>query len=210
MRFPVAFRIIGLVFSASLSLSPGRAIAAEGDHDGRWRLEYACTQNSANGAAAFRARIELQVQGGVLSARTASRNNRLNRDDVEQWSGGFSGASISMRTAGSASDGASWEYEWSGTASAPAEGSVTGALFASVRGARAQVRGCEGTLVLVAPAPSSLAARAASRQQEADAAAARQKEAEDAAARQRAVDEAAARQRESDAAAARQKEAEDA
>ncbi|MBM3626343.1 MAG: hypothetical protein FJX21_00845 [Alphaproteobacteria bacterium] len=193
-----------------LALAPAAAPAAEGDHDGRWRLEYACTQNSANGAAAFRARIELQVQGGVLSARTASRNNRLNRDDVEQWSGGFSGASISMRTAGSASDGASWEYEWSGTASAPAEGSVTGALFASVRGARTQVRGCEGTLVLVAPAPSSLAARAASRQQEANAAAARQKEAEDAAARQRAVDEAAARQREADAAAARQKEAEDA
>ena len=210
MRFPAAFRIIGLAFIGSLSLSPGRAIAAEGDHDGRWRLEYACGQNSANGAAPFRSRIELPVQGGALSARTASRNNRLNRDDVEQWSGGFSGTSISIRTAGSASDGASWEYEWSGVASSPTEGSVAGALFASVRGARTQVRSCEGTLVLVEPAPSSLAAMAAARQKEAGEAAARQKQADEAAARQRAAEEAAARQKEAEDAAARQKEAEEA
>lgn len=211
MRLPAAFRIIGLVVIGCLSLAPGRAIAAEGDHDGRWRLEYACGQNSANGAAAFRARIELQVQGGALSARTAARNNRLNRDDVEQWSGSFSGTSISIRTAGSASDGASWEYEWSGAASSPAEGSVTGALFASVRGARTQVRGCEGTLVLVAPAPSSLAATAAAaRQKDAEEAAARQKQADEEAARQRAAAEAASRQKEADADAARRKEAEEA
>jgi hypothetical protein len=190
-----------------LAVAPAVASEAEGNHDGRWRLEYACTQNSANGAAAFRSQIEFPVQNGTIAARTASRNNRFNRDDVEQWSGGFSGTSISIRTAGSASDGASWEYEWSGTVSASTEGSVTGALFAYVRGARSQVRSCEGTLVLVAPAPSSLAARAGSRLGEADAAAARQREADAAAARQREADAAAARQREADAAAARQREA---
>ena len=175
------FHFLAACLALPFALAPAVALAAEGDHDGRWQLEYACTKDSTNGAAPFRSRIELPVQGGALSARTASRNNRLARDDVEQWSGGFAGASISIRTAGSASDGSSWEYEWSGAASAPAEGRVAGALFASVRGARTQVRSCEGTLVLVAPAPSSLAARAASRQKEAEEAAARQRAAEEAA-----------------------------
>ena len=198
--------LLGGIALAALALAGPPARAAEGDHDGRWRLEYSCGQNTANGAAPYRARIELFVEGGAVAARTATRNTRLNRDDTEQWSGRFTGAALAIKVAGSASDGAAWDSEWTGAASSPTEGSVTGAVFAPVRGARAQVRACEGRMTLVAPAPASLAA-AATRQQEVDAAATRQQEAVEAAARQRMADEAAARQREADAAAARQRDA---
>ncbi|MFZ9486902.1 MAG: PDZ domain-containing protein [Alphaproteobacteria bacterium] len=208
----MARNLLGGIALAALALSGAPSRAADGDHDGRWRLEYSCGQNTANGAAPYRARVELSVEGGAVAARTSSRNTRLNRDDTEQWSGRFTGAALAIKVAGSASDGAAWDSEWTGAASSPTEGSVTGGVFAPVRGARTQVRACEGRMTLVAPAPASLAAAAAreadaARQREADAAAARQREAEQAAARQREAEEAASRQRQAEEEAARQREA---
>jgi len=199
----MARNLLGGIALAALALSGAPSRAADGDHDGRWRLEYSCGQNTANGAAPYRARVELSVEGGAVAARTSSRNTRLNRDDTEQWSGRFTGAALAIKVAGSASDGAAWDSEWTGAASSPTEGSVTGGVFAPVRGARTQVRACEGRMTLVAPAPASLAAAAvreadAARQREADAAAARQREAEQADARQREAEEAASRQRQAE------------
>ena len=88
----MARNLLGGIALAALALSGAPSRAADGDHDGRWRLEYSCGQNTANGAAPYRARVELSVEGGAVAARTASRNTRLNRDDTEQWSGRFTGA----------------------------------------------------------------------------------------------------------------------
>jgi hypothetical protein len=223
-------KTIGLFLLGCMTLFSGRVLAADTDYDGRWRLEYSCGQNASNGAPGFNARIEFQVERGRFAARVVSRNARMNREDTDSWTGAFADRLIGAKVAGSASDGTTWEYEWEGAASSPGEAAVTGGVFGQIRGTRAKLRACNGTMTLVVPAPASLAGldaasrradeeqvarrraadEAAIRQREADAAAAQRREAEDEAARQRAGEEAAARAREAAAAVARQREADEA
>jgi hypothetical protein len=210
MPFPKPGTTIGLVMLCCVTLASGRALATETDHDGRWRLEYSCGQNSSNGAPGFSARIEFQVEGGRFAARVVSRNARMNREDTDAWSGGFTGRLIGAKVVGSASDGTTWDYEWNGSASSPGEAAVTGGVFGQIRGTRTRLRDCTGTMTLVAPAPASLAGMAAASRRAAEEESARQRAAEEASARQRATEAAAARQREAEEESARQRAAEEA